>query len=669
MMRKCFWMGFVLVVLWLDTRPINSQTDSLLHKKVEEVMISGVMKNRVRRAAVPQQSISTQQINLLGAQTVADAARHFSGVSIKDYGGVGGLKTISVRSLGAQHTAISYDGISVSDCQTGQIDLGRFALQQVSELTLSNGQSDQIFVSARELSAAGVLQIRSAVPVFTPGRATRAAFNFKTGSWGLVNPWFSLEQKIDSGSALRLTGEYLNSNGQYPFALRYGGEGALVTQERRSNSEVQNVRVEGNYYRSGWAKWHVKAYYFQSDRGLPKATTYYNLESKEQLDDRQAFLQARMEKQLNLKWKIQTSAKLNYNYNRYQNPETPSGASIDNQYRQSELYLSGVVNYRAANALQLNLSVDGLWNGMDTNSDSFEKPLRQSVLSALSAKYVHERFSFTGSVLNQAVHDTGSGQSAPGSFAHWSPYAGISVRILDGEELYVRYFYKDVIRVPSFNDLYYEQVGNRNLKPETAVQHNIGATFGRLYHHGIFHSFHIAADGYFNRIKDKIVAIPTQNLFIWSVVNLGAVDITGFDLSGELALQLSQKNRIEAGATYTYQHAIDVTNPSSSVYGDQIAYTPKISGSGRLQWTNPVVNVGYSVVWSGKRYFLGDNVAANALDGYSDQSIQLEKSIQHAGMVYRIQAEVLNVAGHNYQVVRNFPMPGRSWRLTLSIQI
>ena len=45
---------------------------------------------------------------------------------MKDYGGLGGLKTISIRNLGAAHTAVSYDGIAVSNSQAGQIDIGRF---------------------------------------------------------------------------------------------------------------------------------------------------------------------------------------------------------------------------------------------------------------------------------------------------------------------------------------------------------------------------------------------------------------------------------------------------------------------------------------------------------------------------------------------------------------
>lgn len=104
--------------------------------------------------------MSRSELKALNALQVSDAVKHFAGVTVKDYGGIGGLKTVSLRSLGAQHTTVSYDGIAVTDCQTGQVDIGRFSLENVDRLMLSNGQNDQIFQPARLFASAGVLNIR-----------------------------------------------------------------------------------------------------------------------------------------------------------------------------------------------------------------------------------------------------------------------------------------------------------------------------------------------------------------------------------------------------------------------------------------------------------------------------------------------------------------------------
>ena len=79
----------------------------------------------------PLQTLTRSEMEALGIREMAEAVKRFSGVSVRDYGGIGGLKTVSVRSLGAAHTAVSYDGVTVSNSQAGQIDIGRFSLDNV----------------------------------------------------------------------------------------------------------------------------------------------------------------------------------------------------------------------------------------------------------------------------------------------------------------------------------------------------------------------------------------------------------------------------------------------------------------------------------------------------------------------------------------------------------
>ena len=101
-------------------------------QKVGEVTVTA-RRSPVRvSTGVAVQSLSGQNIAELGIQNIADAVRRFAGTNVRDYGGIGGLKTVSVRNMGASHTGVSYDGAPVSNCQAGQIDIGRFSLDNVS---------------------------------------------------------------------------------------------------------------------------------------------------------------------------------------------------------------------------------------------------------------------------------------------------------------------------------------------------------------------------------------------------------------------------------------------------------------------------------------------------------------------------------------------------------
>jgi hypothetical protein len=99
-----------------------------------------------------------QQIN---AESIAGAAKYFSGVLIKDYGGVGGLKTISVRSLGGLNTGLVYDGITIADAQTGQVDLSKYSTTFIQSLELDQANPQKILMPARVYSSASILSFTS----------------------------------------------------------------------------------------------------------------------------------------------------------------------------------------------------------------------------------------------------------------------------------------------------------------------------------------------------------------------------------------------------------------------------------------------------------------------------------------------------------------------------
>ena len=173
------------------------KADSVRVHTLGEVVIKESKKEKEFRSTTPLQVLDANQLKQSGSLLVSDAVKFFSGVVVKDYGGIGGLKTVSARSLGAAHTAVSYDGITLTDCQTGQIDIGRFSLENVDMLSLNNGQSDNIFQPARFFASAGILNIQTLTPHFKEDKPTNIAAEFKTGSWGLVNPSLFLEQQLN----------------------------------------------------------------------------------------------------------------------------------------------------------------------------------------------------------------------------------------------------------------------------------------------------------------------------------------------------------------------------------------------------------------------------------------------------------------------------------------
>ena len=105
------------------TATAQSKLDSVQH--VREII---VVSKPAMREVVPSQKLKGELLEQLNTHSVADALRYFSGIQLKDYGGVGGIKTVNIRSMGTHHLGISYDGVQLGNAQNGQIDLGQFSL-------------------------------------------------------------------------------------------------------------------------------------------------------------------------------------------------------------------------------------------------------------------------------------------------------------------------------------------------------------------------------------------------------------------------------------------------------------------------------------------------------------------------------------------------------------
>lgn len=126
-----------LLCAWLfPFAALYAQVDTTTYHQLSGVEVLGKVRPSTTRESTPLQVMDKAGIERLGVQDLSEAVKRFSGVTVQDYGGIGGLKTVSVRSLGAKHTAVCYDGVTVTDAQSGQVDISRFSLDNVDMISL-----------------------------------------------------------------------------------------------------------------------------------------------------------------------------------------------------------------------------------------------------------------------------------------------------------------------------------------------------------------------------------------------------------------------------------------------------------------------------------------------------------------------------------------------------
>lgn len=624
---------------------------------------------------IPSQQLSGKELERLNGLNVADALRFFAGVQLKDYGGVGGIKTINIRSMGTNHVGVFYDGIQLSNAQNGQVDLGMFSLDNVQTISLYNGQKSEIFQSAKDFNSAGSVYMWTRRPTFDEGQTYHLKAKLRAGSFGLVNPSVLFELKLSERVSASFSGEWLSSNGKYKFRYR---RKAVMTDEimydttaTRQNGDIRATRMEGALFGtfSGNGKWMAKVYNYTSERGVPGAIVNNVWRRGERIGDNNSFMQASVEKDFTPKYHARLMGKYAYYLTKYVNKDT-TVMMIDNVYKQKELYLSTTHQYNITRWWDASASYDVQWNDMDADMYGFVYPTRWHHFLSVATAVNLGAFKMQGSVVFNHINDRTKLAESPGNKSVWTPAVFASWRPFHEIGLQLRAFAKRSFRMPTFNDLYYAEMGNSKLRPEYVNQYDVGLAFKTRRHlSGVFTDFSLTADGYKNFVTDKIVAYPKGAQFRWTMLNLGKVHITGVDATMGLTLQPVREFFLTTKLQYTYQKAIDVTNPADTYYRDQIPYIPWHSGSviAQASWHDWAVN--YSWIYTGERYNQQENIVYNHTQPWYTSDISLSKTFRWSKYVAKAQLEVNNLLSQDYDVILNYPMPKRNYRITLSIEL
>ena len=624
----------------------NSYAQSVLPEVAVED--SAAFRRALISSASPLLHFSSANIQALGLKSVAEALRLANGVTVKDYGGLGGMKTVSVRNLGAEHTGVLYDGVPVSNCQAGQIDISRFSTDNINAIRMGIGAPTEMLTPASAEPFSGNLYLT------TPNDDKASELKLSYGNWNTINTSARFSKRIINSFV-----NYSHTDGDYPFTLT---NGTLKTHERRNNGRTDAVNGEINASRDFATESNhrshlsAKLYYYYSDRQLPGGVIYYNNEAHERLWDENCFVQAKYDLQLGRQWEMQFIGKYNHSWNKYFDGNQIDDGEITMhtyRYRQDETFLSVGVNYRAARTndrLQMAVVVDETWNTLRNNIPEVGRKYRTTTYSTLRIRYHEHWFTANASLSYTFLNETRNQK-------RFTPSVSMSVKPWNERQIFVRASWRQAFRLPSFNDLYYYRLGNRDLRPERTNETNIGLTYSGHLPAG---QLSVTADAYLNRVHDLIVAFPTT--FAWKMYNYGKVDIKGLNFMAEY-----RQKSVMVNVGYNLNDARNITASSTSRYSRQVPYTARHSGNASVIWQNRLVNVGYALQWMGKRYSSLMHERQYRLPSFDDHSLTLTKIFMVSKRHCEVSLMCKNILDRQYEIIQFYPMPGRSFFLSVKM--
>ena len=600
------------------------------------------------------QRISSKEIERSGAYDVGDLTRKLAGVSLKNYGSIGSLKSFTFRGFGANHVQVMYDGFALLTNQSGIIDLGNIKAATIQELELQTAVTEVLPASAYIASA--LLGIKTDLYKTLP-KKLNINYGFTLGSFGLVDHNFNFALQPTKRWKTVISMGRTEAKGDYSF--HYKNVDSLVNSNRSNNDFLGytwNVSSVMKFKKNGFQFTYAGN---KSDQGLPGAVILYAPKSVQRL--------SRTEQRLGLLHNYYARKIALKNYMSYQNDRLHY---VDSSYLNSLGYL--VSTYSSEHVTlgsTLKYHMDSNWSIFTSNEIAVQRlqtlnyslnPTRITEVSVVGTNGSIGRIDLQSFIGNTFYSSLDSMQRT-----HWKNqligFIGISCSSKGLIAVRSTIFYKSSFRLPSFNELYYQQIGNLNLKPELSNQ--VNAQISALKSNKSW-SFRGVLDVFYNVIENRILAIPTKNLFQWSIQNIGKSE--GYGLESKVEMTKTMRNHsFEIAGTYSFQRIMDKTDVTSTTYKNILPYQPLHSSNASFSYGYKKIGATVNYNFVSARYSLTQNISSNEISYFNLVDLAIWSKFTVARNTFKCIFNVKNLTNSSYAYVKNYFMPGINYQITL----
>ena len=215
-------------------------------------------------------------------------------------------------------------------------------------------------------------------------------------------------------------------------------------------------------------------------------------------------------------------------------------------------------------------------------------------------------------------------------------------------------------RVPTFNDLFWENQGNQNLLSEEGWNQELGINYA-------FHPQWTFTTTAYNRTIENWILWQPEN-GIWRPSNLLRVWSRGVENIIKGQKQLG-KVQLDFSLQYdlTFSTNRKPANANDASVDKQLIYVPKHKLNLTLQANWKDWTLAFYHLYTGKVYTLKDN--SESLPAYHLDHLFLYKNWTYRNLKGNVFVKANNIFGVNYQVIAQFPMPLRSYEIGWKVSL
>ncbi|HEY1046454.1 MAG TPA: TonB-dependent receptor [Bacteroidia bacterium] len=584
------------------------------------------------------QSTGSLKINLpvLNGGSFADVLSQYSALFVKSYS-PGNLASTSMRGMGAQHTAVLWNGVNLQSNMNSNIDLNLLPVFFIDQASVETGANSS---SVGNGAIAGAIQVNNRLPA---GKAVYGELQY--GSFSQRSLALGANANLKNWS---INTRFLSKSAENDFTFNnYFLPGKPEEKLRNSKFIQSGFMQELGYKLNKKNRLYANFWYLQTQRQLPPAMGIINTNNERQDDYSTKFLlQHKYDyKKVNLTNRLVfLDEQINY-FNDLLSPAYNNSKSYlaDSRLEWNvtpELDLFSEINYNYQTA-----KTDGYRNGKSRHLINLYTGIQWKSTSGKRKLKVGNRQMMSNGEMVPSAPDLGFELK----LSKWMKLKG---------NLAASY------RLPSFNDLYWVPGGNAALKPEIGKKAELSTEF-------ISNSFKSGLTVFMHHVNDWILWTPNPSGSVWTANNAKAVSSKGVELSSEFKHAINNRSEFKCFGRYQFVSSINtqVYAADSNSLRKQLFYTPKHTGFLQMQYLQKQFGLSFGAVYTGSRFTTADNTAENVLKGFLLFNASATTQLKIKNHAFSLILLVSNITNKSYQVVENRPMPMRNFTLTLKFNI
>jgi outer membrane cobalamin receptor len=581
---------------------------------------------------------------------------------IKDYGFNSGIKTISLNATQSEHTLVLLDGIRLNSRQNALTDLSLYDIDNADRIEISKGGSSALYGSE---AIGGVINIISSG--LTTSKPFGADLRFSIASYGIRKIFARIMQKFSMKKSKNLGYEISISDerGDNDFEYNYDN-GFTESLKRRENADYSSVnfRFNTSYTPNKNAVVRLFSNYSDFKRGVPGPELGYASGTARQTDEN--LLSAlRFVKTFHNGSKLNIGLDHKYSLQKYYDPATFNLSVVLNSFYRLNTYLHTLsYEHKFSNLLESESGYEVSYNTMKSNETGDGELLQGAVFTSWkleAGNSVLSKMIFYPSIRYDYFSNIKEKNVLTGKI-------GINIKPFSNSELHLKSSFGNNFSAPTFNELYWLGLGNKDLRPEKSICFDAG-----IYYRIITPVILEPEVSYYNiNTTDRIVWTPNSS-GIWRPLNVGKVKSEGIDAGLRSTYSIAEAINISFSFNYSYGSALKKNEdfPGDPSYNKQLIYLPEemIKSSfmfNYLTTSKSLKFVSFNLFYrfSTRRYTNFENTLFQPR--FDELNGNISAGFNAFGSVIALKFVVNNILNEDYQAVSGYPMPLRNFKVEIS---